>query len=131
MYKPFFDSEFVMLKDGKGNYVKKTLFFCVNVPGFLTAVCEKRGGRLSDQRFKVGVDGGLEWEKFTMTMSPDIPAFKAGASMDTRTTSSGFEATEAVQGGGARRKVRRRAWRGAAGWTPASGASSSWPWSAG
>jgi hypothetical protein len=69
-YDEFFTSEEVILTDSKGNEFHKTFFYCSSLLPFIQSVCSTRGIKFEDQKFKVGVDHGLEWEKITLTLIP-------------------------------------------------------------
>ena len=76
-YEEFFVGEEVVLEAGKGRYEPKTIFFCSKLVPFLNKVCEERGVKLDEQRLKVMVDSGKEWEKVCLTMSPNLPTYSA------------------------------------------------------
>ena len=79
MYAEFFKQEEIVLID-KDKEERKTFFFCFNIPGFLLKVCQNRGIELEQQKMKIGLDHGLEWEKFTLSLSPNLPSFQPGTS---------------------------------------------------
>ena len=93
MYTDFFKHEDIVLKTkekgGKGaeKEERKTLFYCCDVPGFLLKVCLNREIRLEDQKIKFGLDHGLEWEKFVISLSPNLPIFQPGTSFSSPNTS--------------------------------------------
>ena len=74
-YAEFFTAEEVNLLDSKQNEQEKLFFYCSSLIPFIQKVCENRGIKLEEQKMKVGVDHGLEWEKITLSLSPNLPTF--------------------------------------------------------
>ena len=75
MYEEFFRAEEVTLLDSKGNEQMKTFFYCSSLIPFIHSVCDNRGIDFEDQKMKIGVDHGLEWEKITLTLSSSSHTF--------------------------------------------------------
>lgn len=73
MYSDFFSGEKKVFWDTEGNVVRKALFWCHNVRGFLEMVASKRGKVLDDCHVKIGGDTGKGFLKVTASIFTPTP----------------------------------------------------------
>ena len=68
MYLDFFSGEQKMFWDSEGNVVRRAIFWCHNVRGFLEMVASKRGEILDECSLKIGGDTGKGFMKITASL---------------------------------------------------------------
>ena len=68
MYLDFFSGEQKMFWDSEGNVVRRAIFWCHNVRGFLEMVASKRGKILDECSLKIGGDTGKGFMKITASL---------------------------------------------------------------
>ena len=68
MYSDLFSGEKKVCWDTDGNVVRKALFWCHNVRGFLEMVASRRGKVLDECHLKIGGDTGKGFLKVTASI---------------------------------------------------------------